>query len=206
MNNSFVLGITGCSGSGKTHFLNSLMEHFPTGSISLISQDNYYLPRQNQPVDKNGIKNFDLPESINLDQFSKDIIAVKGGEIIERDEYTYNNPNKKSQKVILKPAPILIIEGIFIFSFHKIKELVDLTVYIDAKDHIRLKRRIIRDNEERGYDLEDVLYRYENHVIPTFEKYIAPFRSQADIIIPNDRNFEGALNVLISFLRTKLSS
>jgi len=206
MNSSYVLGITGCSGSGKTHFLNSLLEHLPSGSVGLISQDNYYIPRQNQPVDENGIKNFDLPESINLDQFRQDIIAVRGGQTIEREEYTYNNPKKKSRKIILKPAPILIIEGIFIFSFEEIKKLIDLNIYIDAKDHIRLKRRIKRDNEERGYDLEDVLYRYENHVIPTFEKYIAPFKSQADLIIPNDNDFSSALQVLVSFLKTKLGS
>jgi uridine kinase len=81
--------------------------------------------------------------------------------------------------------------------------LLDLKVFIDAAEHIKLKRRIVRDKDERGYDLEDVLYRYEKHVVPTYEKYIAPFKSDADVIIPNNLHFEKALEMLIVFLKSK---
>jgi len=206
MGNSYILGITGCSGSGKTHFLKSLQKRFGPEELSVISQDNYYIPRNNQPIDDKGIKNFDLPESIDLEAFYQDILRVREGETVERTEYTYNNPKKPAGKIIVNPAPMLIVEGIFIFSHPHIRDLINLKIYIDAKDHIRLKRRIIRDNEERGYDLEDVLYRYENHVIPTFEKHIEPYKMFADLIIPNDHHFDQAIEVLASYMKTKLPS
>ncbi len=80
---------------------------------------------------------------------------------------------------------------------------MDLKVFIDAKEHIKLKRRIVRDKVERGYDLDDVLYRYEKHVMPTYEKYIAPFKHDADLIVPNNNDFEKALEVIKTFLRFK---
>jgi uridine kinase len=86
----------------------------------------------------------------------------------------------------------------------KLTDLLDLKIFIDAKDHIKLKRRIIRDKEERGYDLDDVLYRYERHVIPTYEKYILPYIHDSDLVIPNNNNFDNALEVLVTFLKSKV--
>ena len=81
---------------------------------------------------------------------------------------------------------------------------MDLKVFIEAKDHVRLSRRIVRDNEERGYDLQDVLYRWEKHVSPTYEQYIEPNKHNSDLIIPNNDHFEGALEVLVAFLKSKI--
>ena len=102
------------------------------------------------------------------------------------------------------PAPVVVVEGLFVFYFPELAELLDLKVFIDAKDYVKLKRRIVRDNNERGYDLEDVLYRYEKHVAPTYEKYIEPFKSEADIIVPNNHHFSKGLDVLVSYLKTKV--
>ena len=85
----------------------------------------------------------------------------------------------------------------------EIAKVLDLKVFIEAKDYIKLKRRIIRDDKERGYDLDDVLYRYEHHVMPTYDKYIKPYKLDADIIIPNHTDFREAMDVLSSFIRTK---
>ena len=95
-------------------------------------------------------------------------------------------------------------EGIFVFYFPEISKLLDLKVFIDAQEHIKLKRRIIRDKEERGYDLEDVLYRYEKHVAPTYAKYIKPFKQDADIIVPNNTNFNKSLEILVAYLKGKV--
>jgi uridine kinase len=97
-----------------------------------------------------------------------------------------------------------VVEGIFVLYYKDIADMLDLKVFIDAKDHIKLKRRIIRDEKERGYDLDDVLYRYEHHVMPTYDKYIKPYKSDADLIIPNHTDFKEALDVLSSFIRSKL--
>ncbi len=203
-NKPFIVGVTGGSGAGKTFILNKLLENFNAEEVCLVSQDHYYHNRDLQPKDVNGISNFDTPESIDLDQYFEDIKQLSEGKTIFKKEYTYNNPSVTPKILEFTPTPIILVEGIFIFYHKPLNRLIDLKVFIDVEDHIRLKRRIIRDNEERGYGLEDVLYRYENHVIPTYKKYIAPYRYDADIILPNNNRIENALNVLITFLKSKI--
>ncbi|OJJ21869.1 uridine kinase [marine bacterium AO1-C] len=203
-NKPFIIGVTGGSGAGKTFILNKLLENFSTEEVCLVSQDHYYHNRDLQPKDVNGVSNFDTPESIDLDQYFEDIKQLSEGKTIFKKEYTYNNPSVTPKILEFNPTPIILVEGIFIFYHKPLNRLIDLKVFIDVEDHIRLKRRIIRDNEERGYGLEDVLYRYENHVIPTYKKYIAPYRYDADIILPNGNRIENALNVLITFLKSKI--
>jgi uridine kinase len=203
--NSFIVGFTGGSGSGKTFFLSSLIQMFSPDDICFISQDNYYFPREQQPKDHNNVTNFDLPESIDFESYIQDINQLKAGQTVERKEYTFNNEKAVPKDLIFKPSPIIIVEGIFVLSEKRLSDLLDLKIFIDAKDHIKLKRRIIRDNDERGYDLEDVLYRYEHHVIPTFEKYTKPYKDLSDLVIPNNSDFDVALQVLVAFLKTKVS-
>lgn len=201
----YLIGITGGSGSGKTLFLNKLLKKFSDKSITLISQDNYYQPRDQQPIDENGVKNFDVPESIDEESFVRDIRELKKGNKVQLLEYTFNNPKAIPRELEFKPAPIIVIEGLFVMYFQEINELLDLRLFIDAKDHVKLKRRIIRDKIERGYDLEDVLYRYEKHVMPTFYKYLEPLKHEADLVIPNNLHFENALDVLSGFIRHRLN-
>ena len=198
----FLIGITGGSASGKTLFLNKLFEHFKPEDMCLISQDNYYRPREQQPADEKGVLNFDTPNSIDFEQFSHDIALLHSGKTITRQEYVFNNPEKIPAMLVFEPRPIIIVEGIFVFYFPEISNQLDLKVFIDAQEHIKFKRRIIRDQLERGYGLDDVLYRYEHHVAPTFEKYIKPFMYEADIIIPNNRHFENGLQVLIGYIKS----
>lgn len=201
----FLIGITGGSGSGKTYFLNSLLNKFDPKDICLLSQDNYYLSREQQPIDENGIKNFDTPQSINGEELAIDVAKLKSGAGFERMEYTFNNKNVTPKLLKFEPAPIVVIEGLFVMHFAEVNKLLDLRLFIDAKDHIKLKRRIVRDKVERGYDLDDVLYRFENHVMPSYDKYLEPLRHEADLIIPNNHHFENALNVLVGFINSKLN-
>ena len=201
----YIVGITGGSASGKTLFLKRLMTDFKETEICLISQDNYYLPRHEQPVDENGVSNFDLPESIDFEAYARDISKLREGETVTRQEYVFNNPNSIPAQLEFKPSPVIVVEGIFVLYFSIISDLLDLKIFIEAKDHIKLKRRIIRDKMERGYDLDDVLYRYEKHVIPTYEKYIAPYKHNSDVIIPNNSNFNTALDVMVTFLKSRVN-
>ena len=169
-----------------------------------MSQDNYYKVREEQPIDKNGIKNFDLPESIDFEEYKNDILLLSDGQSVSRPEYTFNNSSAVTKQIELSPAPIMVVEGIFVLYYKEIADVLDLKVFIEAKDFIKLKRRIIRDDKERGYDLDDVLYRYEHHVMPTYDKYIKPYKQDADIIIPNHTDFSEALAVLSSFIRSKV--
>lgn len=203
MKKPFIVGITGGSASGKTLFLEKLLGSFGSQDICLISQDNYYKPRELQPLDSQGIANFDTPESIDFEAYAADIRKIQKGEPVHREEYTFNNPNKVPARLTFLPAPVIVVEGIFVLYYPELANLLDLKVFIDAKDHIKLKRRIIRDKVERGYELDDVLYRYEKHVMPTYEKYIEPFKTEADLIIPNNSHFDQGLAVLRAYLREK---
>ena len=205
MNTAFTIGITGGSGSGKTYFIDQLSAQFAPREICLISQDHYYKPRATQVIDANGVQNFDLPEAIDRAWFHKDVLRLKQGELVTKQEYTFNNPNAIPQTLEFQPAPILLIEGLFVQYFPEIEKELDLKVFIEAKDHLKLSRRIVRDNEKRGYPLDDVLYRYQHHVMPVYESMIEPLKHSADFIIPNNHNFERALAVLVEALRSKLA-
>jgi uridine kinase len=204
MRKPYTIGITGGSGSGKTFFIKQLAAEFGAADVCLISQDNYYKSIEQQTIDEKGIENFDLPEAIDRQAFLGDIMRVKSGEKVSRNEYTFNKPGAEGKVIHYSPSPILIVEGLFIFGYPEIEHELDLKLYIEAKDHIKLTRRIIRDNQERGYDLNDVLYRYENHVMPIYETFIQPLKSTADFIIPNNKNFSNALKILVQFLQTKI--
>lgn len=197
----YVIGITGGSASGKTYFLHSLLSEFGPDEVCLISQDNYYRPKDQVPKDPNGIENYDLPEAIDFELYAEHIAALKAGQEVQQKEYTFNNPNVIPKILTFRPAPIIVVEGIFVFYSYHISRLLDLKVFIDAKEHIKIKRRIIRDNSERGYDLEDVLYRWENHVAPTYEKFIKPSKYDADIVINNNQHFANGLKILTTFMR-----
>jgi uridine kinase len=204
MKQPFTIGITGGSGSGKTFFINKLASYFEESDICLLSQDHYYHPRENQRTDSRGVKNFDLPEAIDQQQFLADIKLLKSGTPVTKQEYVFNNPAVVPKSLTFRPAPLLIVEGLFIFSFPEIEQQLDLKVFIEAKDYVKLTRRIIRDNEERGYDLNDVLYRYQHHVMPVYESLIEPLKHNADLIVPNNRSFDRALNILVDSLRMRL--
>ena len=196
-----IIGVTGGSGSGKTTFIRHLRERFAEEDLCIISQDDYYRPREEQLIDLQGIRNFDLPDSIDKKAFANDISRLIGGETVLRQEYTFNNDAVKPRMLCFNPAPVVIVEGLFVFHFKKIRKLLDLKVFLHAKENLKVIRRIKRDQVERNYPLEDVLYRYEYHVLPTFEKYIKPYMDEADLVINNNEKFDWGLEVMTGYLR-----
>ena len=197
----YIIGITGGSGSGKTSILRAIRNQISDEDVCIFSLDDYYFPREVQKIDENGIRNFDLPESINEELFLKDLKKLMRGQRIQIQEYTFNNEKKNPQILTRNPAPIIIVEGLFVFHYKAIRELMDLKVFIHTKENIKLIRRINRDREERNYPVEDVLYRYEKHVMPTFEKFIEPYKEEADIILVNNTKYEKATKVIVGFIR-----
>ena len=197
----FLVGITGGSASGKTTLLRQLVSAFTSDELCLVSQDNYYRPLAEQRADANGVVNFDIPESINDVEFAEDVRRLHRGETIQRLEYTFNNADRPPELLTFQPAPVIVLEGLFVFHFQEIAAELDLKVFIEAQEHVKLHRRIRRDNVERGYDLDDVMYRYLHHVAPSFDRYIKPYQHEADLIIPNNLHFERGLNVLIGYLK-----
>ena len=202
MNKPFTIGITGGSGSGKTYFLQGLASRFKPEEICLISQDNYYKPYNQQPVDENGVTNFDLPITIDREALHRDLLQLKAGKNVTLKEYVFNDPKAKTKLLELKAAPIIVVEGLFVQYFEEISEELDLRIFIEAKEHVKLGRRIKRDLMERNSDVEDVLYVYEHHVMPIFENLIEPIKHKADLVVPNNSNFDRALDVLTGYLKS----
>jgi uridine kinase len=204
MTKPFIIGITGGSGSGKTTFIKDIRDKFSESELCIISQDDYYRPRAEQLTDDKGYQNFDLPQSIDKKLFHADLEKLLNGETIEKMEYLFNNKEAEGTIKYFKPAPIIIVEGLFVFHYKKIRRLLDLKVFFYAADHLKVIRRIMRDQVERGYPIDDVLYRYEHHVMPSYKKYIEPYMQESDIIINNNQDFAEGLDVLSGFLRNKL--
>lgn len=198
MAKSIVVGITGGSGSGKTLFMKELIALLP--KAALHSMDNYYIAIEKQPKDEKGVENFDTPSSLDENQFVDDLKTLIDGKSLELKEYTFNNDQSTSQVIKITSQPIILVEGIFALYFSQIRDLLDLKLYIEAPDYLMMKRRIIRDAKERGYDLDDVLYRYEHHVTPAYKMYTEPSKKWADLIIPNHEGFSKALKVISTFL------
>jgi len=201
----FIIGITGGSGSGKTSFILNLKKNFTPDQVCFISQDDYYKPREAQAIDSAGISNFDLPQSIFNDDLFGDLCKLKEGKPIFREEYTFNNQMAEAKVLHFNPAPIIIVEGLFILYFEEIRKMLDLSLFVQAKDNLKVIRRIRRDQNERNYPIDDVLYRYENHVMPAYEKFIKPFAEEVDIIINNNKHFDQALQVVKGFIFNYLS-
>jgi uridine kinase len=206
MEEPLIIGITGGSGSGKSYFVKELVMKFTREQVCLITQDNYYRERDEQPVDDQGIRNFDKPESIDGEKLYQDILSLKNGNQVEILEYTFNNPDITPKKIVFHPAPVLIIEGLMVFYWEKIRSLIDYSIFIEADELIKVKRRIIRDAKERGYDLDDVLYRYEHHVAPFYHQFLEPLKKDMDIIVPNNHHFRKGLTVLEGFIVSHLNT
>lgn len=182
----YVIGIAGSSGSGKTFFLKCFLHHFQQHEVTLISQDDYYIPANTKTQEENKHYNFDLPTAIDRDAFYQDVKSLLDGKAIQKQEYTFNNPSLTPKILEINPAPILIVEGLFIFHYEEINALLDERIFLWADEEIALKRRLRRDLIERGYFEDDVRYKWVNHVVPAYNRYLLPYRDQSDRIIINN--------------------
>ena len=197
-----IVGVSGSSGSGKTFIVNFIKKNLPENTVSIMFQDNYYKLREDQSKDENGNYNFDLPSSFNNNDFINDIKSLKAGKIIRRKEYNFNNPLVKPKFITVKQRPLIIVEGLFIFNNKKISKNFDKKIFISCDIKKMIKRRIERDSVKRGYDKADVLYKYENHVLPSYKKYILPFKKEADIIIDNNGDDNKGANKSLKYIKS----
>ncbi len=204
----YVLGVAGGSGSGKTFFLKAFLNHFSADEVCLVSQDDYYIQQGEMTAEQNKLHNFDLPSCIEVSQFEKDVFDLLDYKTVYKKEYTFNNPHLKPKLLEIKPAPILILEGLFLYHYKKIDAIFDYRIFIDAATEIALERRLKRDLAERNYPKEDVMYKWENHVMPSYNEFLLPYRDKCDSIIDNSTNeLENILAItqrISSDLRQKL--
>lgn len=183
-----VIGICGGSGSGKTTLLSRLKREFSHLNPSVFTMDNYYLPIEEQLVDENGEVNFDLPSALDQQQLEKDLTQLITGKEITVREYHFNSPPDKHVLLTIRPSELLIVEGLFLFEYKGVRDLLDYSVYIDVDANVQLDRRLYRDQETRGYSREAILYQWNNHVLPCYENYLLPYRKDADFFFRNDEH------------------
>ncbi len=200
----YLVGISGGSAAGKTFLLAKLLNHFSTNDITLISQDNYYKKKQEQQICSDGGINFDHPDALYLDRFADDLKRLSVGENVEIDEYTFNNPQMPPRRIRYEPAPILLVEGLFVFHHPETAKQLDLRIFVDADEHIKLARRIQRDAEERGYPVDEVLEMYRQFVVPMYRRFVEPYKFESDLILHNNSHIDKALSVLIDHLQAEL--
>ncbi len=199
---AYVIGIAGGSGSGKSTFLKQLKANLDEDCFTMVTQDDYYHPREHQITDENGIKNFDLPTSIDSDLLLTHLQQLRQGHSVSKQEYTFNNDKVIPTVKTLNPSPVIIVEGLFIYHFVEVAKLCDLKLFIDAPTDLKIIRRIKRDQDERNYPLDDVLYRYQHHVVPSYTDYIAPYRDDCDLIINNKSKMNEAVRVVSTFINS----
>lgn len=198
---AYLVGVAGGSGSGKTSLVRSLRASLPGRLTCVVSQDDYYLPKERQALDHNGKVNFDLPGAVDLDGLERDLRALISGSPITKVEYTFNQEGREPRLVEMMPAPIVLVEGLFVLHHAAIRDLFDLKVFIDASEASQLDRRLKRDAVERGYGADEVMYQWENHVLPAYRNYLLPYRHLCDLHVVNELGFERAVRVLGDHLR-----
>lgn len=192
----FIVGVAGGSGSGKTTLIRGLRDRSPAGAVCLISQDDYYHPIEQQFVDANGKINFDLPSSIDLDRLTQDIRGLCEGRPIRRKEYTFNKEGAEDRWMEIAPAPVVLVEGLFVLHHPPLRDLFHLKVFVHTDETLQLERRLARDTVERGYGPEEIRYQWDNHVIPAYRAYLDPYRPLCEVEVDNQRAVADAIDAL----------
>lgn len=199
-----IIGICGGSGSGKTTLLKRLSATFMDKEPSIFSMDNYYHPIEKQMLDDKGYYNFDLPTALDENKLTEDLRKLASGEAIQVKEYHFNSPPGKNVLITIEPSELIIIEGLFLFHYKGVKELLDYSIFIEVDHAIQLDRRLYRDQESRGYTREGILYQWENHVMPCYENYLLPYKKDADFIYRNDSRADEDFEVLIDQISRRM--
>ena len=192
MKDVFVIGIAGGSGSGKSTFARRLKERFPD-DIALVSCDNYYLARSEMPFEERKKQNYDAPEAFEFDLMVGQIMDLKNGKDVLCPVYDFAQHTRSDQVVEIKSKPVILIDGILIFAEPKLREIMDMRVYVETDADERILRRARRDICERGRDLDGVIEQYLATVKPMHNQYVEPTKAYADIIINggmNDRAYD----------------
>ena len=195
-----VIGISGGSGSGKTTIVRKISEIIP--DFLFIPQDNYYKSAEYMNNKNITAFNFDHPDAFDNDFIIKQLEALKNFEEVDMPQYDFIHHRRMEESIRLKPKKLIIFDGIMIFFDKRIRDLLDLKLYVDTPDDIRFIRRLQRDTTERGRTVESVIKQYIEVVRPGHYEFIEPTKRYADLIIPEGGFNQNALKVLIPFLKT----
>lgn len=197
-----VIGVTGGSGSGKTSVSQAIYNHFPGRSIMMLEQDSYYKNQDHLNFEERLNTNYDHPFAFDTDLLIQHLFKLLNYETIEKPVYDYTKHTRSNEVIVQEPKEVIILEGILILEDPRLRELMDIKVYVDTDDDIRIIRRIKRDIEERARTLDHIIEQYLGVVKPMHTQFIEPTKKYADIIIP-----EGGRNqVAIDLMTTKIDT
>ncbi len=199
-----IIGIAGGTGSGKTTVVRKIREKMPDATVAVLSQDSYYRDNKHLPLEERLEINFDHPSSIEFDLLISHINELKKGNSIEEPIYSYLTCTRSDETNTIEPHDVLIVEGILIFTNPKLRELMNIKVFVYADDDDRLARVIQRDIKERGRSVEKVLERYQKSVKPMHLQFIEPSMRFADLIIPQGGHNKVGIEVLCSRIEKHL--
>ncbi|MCD6446905.1 MAG: uridine kinase [Candidatus Marinimicrobia bacterium] len=202
MENNIIIGIAGGSGSGKTSVAKALVKDMHLNGTVIIEQDWYYKDLAHLPQEERMKWNFDHPDSVEFDLLIKDLNAMVKGETVDVPQYNYVTHSRAKETLTITPQKVIIVEGIMVLYEAKLRELLDIKLYVDTDPDIRFIRRLKRDIYKRGRAIDNVIDQYMQTVRPMHETFVEPSKRFADVIIP-----EGGRNkVAIDLLRTKITS
>jgi len=199
-----IIGIAGGSGSGKSTVVKQIMKKLPKDSVAVIAQDSYYKDNGHLSSEERAKKNFDHPTSIEFSLLNKHVDLLREGKTIDMPIYSYLTCARAKETIPVEPKEVVIIEGILILTNPKLRERLDIKVFVDADADDRLMRIIRRDIEERGRSFQQVLEHYEKYVKPMHQQFIEPTKRYADIIVPQGGTNHVAIDILSSKIKLSL--
>ncbi len=205
INDIIVIGIAGGTGSGKTTITRTIMEHFGN-DVTVLYHDNYYKSHHELSMEERSHLNYDHPDAFDTDLIVRDLEALRKGESIECPVYDYTIHDRSNQTLTIRPAKVIIVEGILIFHEKRLRELMDIRLFVDADADVRILRRIQRDVKERGRSLDSVINQYLTTVKPMHEAFVEPSKRYADIIIPEGGQNRVALDMVVNRVQAHLLS
>ena len=201
----YIIGIAGGTGSGKTTVVRKIVETLPEGSVAVIPQDSYYNDTTNLTLEERQLINFDHPDAFDWKLLSRHLQDLRDGLPIEQPTYSYLISNRLAETIHVEPREVVIIEGIMALNKKKLRDLMDLKIFVDADPDDRLLRVIQRDIVERGRTVEMVTERYEKVLKPAHLEFIEPTKRYADLIIPQGGNNRKAIEIMRTYILHRLS-
>ena len=205
MEKPILIGITGGTGSGKSTIADALYSNFSKDRITMIQQDMYYKDQSHLSMEERVKTNYDHPMAFDNDLLVEHLQKLIKGESIEKPRYDFTIHNRAKDTTTVEPREIIIVEGILILEDERIRNLLDIKIYVDTDDDVRIIRRMLRDIEERGRTIESVVEQYLSVVKPMHNQFTEPTKKYADIIIPEGGHNKVAIDILIAKMQQILS-
>ena len=203
MDDIMVVGIAGGTGSGKTTITKKLMQHFG-GDVSVIYHDHYYKAHHNMSYEERSRLNYDHPDSFDTDLQIQAVKDLKAGRSVTCPVYDYTIHDRSDKVIVVRPAKVIIVEGILIFQSRELCQQMDIKIYVDTDADVRILRRIVRDVRDRGRSLDSVVNQYLSTVKPMHEQFVEPSKRNADIIIPEGGHNQVAMEMVMERVRAHI--